>query len=143
MNYWGRCIRAKAQPVHHILIIDDSEFDRRMIRLALENTASELKFTELNDGSNVLEQMAKISPSITFLDIRMPGKSGFDILSEIKSDHLLNKHTVVLVSGSDAECDRSKASDLGAAGYFKKPHTKKEYRNIDLNVEKRFLRKAA
>lgn len=129
--------------MHHILIIDDSEFDRRMIKLAFEPIKSQLEFTELAHADNVLKTMAELSPVLTFLDIRMPGKSGFDILSDIQSDKALKQHNVILVSGSDADCDRRRAKDLGAVAYFKKPHTRKDYKNIADIVEKKFLRKAA
>lgn len=129
--------------MHHILIIDDSEFDRRMITLAMQSTGLNLDFTELSNGSDVLDTMSKLEPTVTFLDIRMPGKSGFEILSEIKSAKNLNNCPVVLVSGSDAQCDRTKASEMGASGYFKKPHTRQDYKDIANNIKQQFMREAA
>lgn len=140
---WGKVYLSKGAAMHHILIIDDSEFDRRMITLAMQSTGLNLDFTELSNGSDVLDTMSKLEPTVTFLDIRMPGKSGFEILSEIKSAKNLNNCPVVLVSGSDAQCDRTKASEMGASGYFKKPHTRQDYKDIANNIKQQFMREAA
>jgi len=66
--------------VAHILVIDDSEFDRRMIMRALRRMDKSLGFEELNNGSGVLETLAQSRPDLILLDIRMPGPSGFEVL---------------------------------------------------------------
>lgn len=129
--------------MHRILIIDDSEFDRRMMALAMKSTGLNLEYIELNNGSTALETIREKSPAVTLLDIRMPGKSGFDVLKDIRQDSTLSDHTVILVSGSDAACDHNQAKELKASGYYMKPHTRKDYQKIALEISETFLEQAA
>lgn len=122
-----------------VLIIDDSEFDRRMMTLAMESTGSALDYRELCDGNDALPTIRQFKPDITLLDIRLPGKSGFDVLREVRSDEGLKDINIVLVSGSKAECDRERALTSGACAYFQKPHRREDYALIAGEINRTFL----
>jgi len=70
--------------VAYILVVDDSEFDRRMIMRALKRADKSIDFAELNNGSSVVDTLRLSRPDLILLDIRMPGPSGFEVLDTIK-----------------------------------------------------------
>ena len=57
----------------------------------------------------------------------MPIITGFDVIQSIKSDLKTKEITIVVLSTSCNETDIKKAKDLGAAGYYIKPSTFKDY----------------
>lgn len=122
-----------------ILIIDDSEFDRRMVTLAMESTGSPLHYYEFSDGKDALTTIREFQPDLTLLDIRLPGKSGFDVLSDIRGDNGLKTLRVVLVSGSKADCDRDRAMEMGACAYYQKPHRREYYASMADEINREFL----
>lgn len=122
-----------------ILIIDDSEFDRRMMTLAMKSTGIPLDYHELSNGNDALTTIREFQPDLTLLDIRLPGKSGFDVLSDIRSDNGLKTLRVVLVSGSKADCDRDRALAMGACAYYQKPHRREDYASMAGEINREFL----
>jgi CheY-like chemotaxis protein len=60
-------------------------------------------------------------PSLIVMDIKMPRKSGFEVLEWIKSDGVMKRIPVVIVSSSDQPDDIDKAYEYGANAYMIKP----------------------
>src|SRR5581483_5882581 len=69
-------------------------------------------------------------PRLIVMDIKMPRKSGFEVLEWIKSDGLLKRIPVVIVSSSDQPPDINKAYELGANAYMIKPVDFKSVENL-------------
>ena len=70
-----------------ILIADDHELVRRGLRQLLADAFPELTLGEALDGRQTLEAAAKQTWDIVLLDINMPGRSGIEILQELKRLH--------------------------------------------------------
>lgn len=68
------------------------------------------------------------SPQIIFLDLNMPGKTGFDVLSELKANQTLKDIPVVIFSTSNDERTVAKSLELGASFYLPKLESFREYR---------------
>jgi CheY-like chemotaxis protein len=126
-----------------VLIIDDSEFDRRMIASAMKSACDDVKCVELSKGDKVLETMRSESPSLTILDIRMPGMSGWEVLEQIKSDKTLSGHNVVMMSGSHSSGDIKMAKTKGANGFYTKPHKQSDYRVVADEMKRTYINAAA
>jgi two-component system phosphate regulon response regulator PhoB len=126
-----------------VLIIDDSEFDRRMIMTAMKFACDNLKCVELSKGERALETMRSESPSLTILDIRMPGMSGWDVLEQIKSDDVLRGLNVVMMSGSHSVGDIKMAETKGADGFYTKPHKKSDYIVVADDMRRTYINIAA
>ena len=60
-------------------------------------------------------------PSLVLLDLKLPRKSGLDVLSWIRANPELRRLPVVILSSSKQTVDVNRAYDLGANGYLAKP----------------------
>jgi len=129
--------------MQRVLLIDDSEFDRRMLTRAMKHADGTLRFVELDNGRRIVETLVAVKPDLVLLDIRMPGFGGFDVLDIIKQDEVFSACNVVMISGSRAEEDKRAAKTKGAAGYYTKPHSQAGYIKIAEDIRDKFLRQAA
>lgn len=114
-----------------VLMADDDADDRMLARDAWEENrpATELQFVE--DGEQLLDYLrnrgrygdrgAAPLPSIILLDLNMPKKDGREALREIKSDPLLKRIPVIVLTTSRAEEDVVNSYDLGVNSFIVKP----------------------
>lgn len=126
-----------------VLIIDDSEFDRRMIVSAITSECGDVKCVELSKGDLVLEIMRHENPTLVILDIRMPGMNGWEVLEKIKSDKKLSCLNVVMMSGSKSSDDIKMAKQKGADGFYTKPYKQSEYASVAVDLNKTYINLAA
>ena len=75
------------------------------------------------DGAQLLNQLRNPPPaaSVIFLDLNMPVKSGFDVLTEIKSSKEIENIPVVILTTSNNPDDVKLSKKLGANLYIRKP----------------------
>jgi CheY-like chemotaxis protein len=116
-----------------ILIADDDEEDRMLVKEALEENRliNVLHFTENGeDLMNYLHNKGKFKdkekyprPGLILLDLNMPKKDGREALKEIKEDPELRAIPVVILTTSKAEEDIIKTYDLGVSSFITKPVT--------------------
>lgn len=71
-------------------------------------------------GEAALDQVKSGRPDIIVLDILLPGKSGFDVLAEIKADPTYKTIPVIILSNLGLESDIQKGKDLGAVAFIVK-----------------------
>jgi DNA-binding NtrC family response regulator len=109
-----------------ILFIDDEECIRQVAARMLEK--DDFHVTTLDSGERVVETLAAKKPVLVFLDIKMPGKSGLDVLKEIKA--VAPDVPVVMVSGHMNSDYALQASKAGACDYILKPVDWRYLRNI-------------
>lgn len=103
-----------------ILIVDDIESNRKLIKLALkkiENT----EFIEAVDGQEALAVMEQQDVDLVMLDLMMPGKDGFEVLRTIKAHEKHNDVPVIVCSAVHGLDSITQALCLGAHDYFTKP----------------------
>jgi len=122
-----------------VLIIDDSDFDRKMIRKAIASKHSNLEFTELSSGHAITDLIIQETPKIAIVDIRMPGMDGFEVLDAIRSIPELSDLPVLMVSGSEQAEDRDMATAHGANGYFVKPPSVADYFSLGRSIYDQYL----
>lgn len=102
-----------------ILVVDDNESNREMLRLLLEPVGFKLRI--LPNGIDVLNIIREWNPSLVLLDMKMPVKDGYEVLKEVRSQKNLKKLPVVAVTASTFEEDREAAMTAGASGFLSKP----------------------
>jgi len=114
-----------------ILLADDDEEDREMTRDALTESrlANDIRFVA--DGEELTDYLfgrgaygepgSAPLPGLILLDLNMPKKDGREVLAEIKTDPVLRRIPVVILTTSQAEQDILKSYDLHANCYISKP----------------------
>jgi DNA-binding LytR/AlgR family response regulator len=97
------------------IIADDERLMRDQLRMRLNQVWPELDIVgEAKNGEEAIELVDELNPDFTFLDIRMPGKTGMEAAAEIG-----NKSQVVFVTAYDAYA--VEAFERGAVDYVLKP----------------------
>lgn len=107
-----------------ILLIDDDEDMRRLMRAILEK--SNYQVHELSSGIDCIEIMHHLSPELVLLDIMMPDVGGFEICQSIKNDEKLRDIPVIFLSSLTAAKDKIKGLEIGGADFFNKDGDKGE-----------------
>ena len=108
---------------NEILIVDDAIFMRRIIKTALIESGFE-NIQEAKDGEEAVRLYKSRKPDIVLLDITMPGKSGIEVLEEIREE--APDAVVIMCSAIGQEKTIEKAVRKGASGYIIKPFKKEE-----------------
>ena len=108
-----------------ILVIEDNRHDVFLIRQALEEAGLEADLTVLEDGGAALQHICELQgspePDLVLLDLNLPSLSGLEILATARERQCLRESPVVILTSSQSSRDRSRAQDLGVAGYLIKP----------------------
>jgi two-component system, OmpR family, response regulator VanR len=100
-----------------VLIVDDDEVIRSLLRLTLPDEGHDL--VEAEDGDQALQIIAARQPSLVLLDWRMPGTSGEGVLSALKQTYP-EVPVIVLTAEPEAKV-RTLAESLGADVFVAKP----------------------
>ena len=103
-----------------ILIVEDDKFLRKLVveKFKQEN----FEVIEAADGEQGLKKIKEEKPNIVLLDLTLPKKDGFQVLSEIKGDKDISSIPVIIFSNLGQREEMEKASKLGAADYLIKAH---------------------
>ena len=108
----------------NVLVIDDEEIWRLMIRRFLENRGYSVK--TVGSGPEAIEMLSSFKPDIILSDVRMPEMNGFDFLDTVRQAPITSKIPVVFFSAIDDFDARKTARDLGAIDFIVKPFNEKE-----------------
>ena len=110
----------------YIYLADDDPDDRELFVDALLEVDPSVVLTQAEDGLQLMEILSTIKepvPEILFLDINMPGKTGFQCLEEIrKQEGRVKEINIIILSTSNDPQDIEKALELGATFYAVKPN---------------------
>lgn len=111
--------RTDAEARSRILVADDDEVSRRLVRRSLE-PAHEV--VEAADGPSALSQIDAAAPDLVLLDVMMPGMSGYDVCREVKARQgdgpIL---PVILLTGLSDRSERTEGLRAGADEFLAKP----------------------
>jgi CheY-like chemotaxis protein len=88
--------RAPGQGPPLVLIIDDQETDRYIIRHHLEEFGCSI--VEATDGEKGLELARRMKPTLVLLDLNMPGMDGFEVLAALRDDAVTASLPVTIVT---------------------------------------------
>jgi DNA-binding NarL/FixJ family response regulator len=123
-----------------ILIADDSEFIRQRIADMLSEIEDVIIVGQACEGQEALDLFYKTKPDIVILDIRMPKRSGIEVLSEIKKDQC--RPVVIILTNYPHEQYRLRCMEAGTDYFFDKSSefekvldVLREYRNNDFSHE--------
>ena len=109
-----------------VLIADDEKAGRVLIKEYLEDYPELVLISEVNNGVDAINEINRFKPDLVFLDIQMPGKTGFEVLN-----HLDEIPKIIFSTAFDEYA--LKAFDVHAVDYLLKPYTKDRFK---LAIEK-------
>ena len=98
-----------------ILIVDDEEKIRELIRMNLELAG--YICDEAEDGEVAIDKMKQFNPDLVLLDIMLPKKNGY----EIAEDFIKANISIIFLTAKDSVVDKVKGLKLGADDYIVKP----------------------
>jgi two-component system cell cycle response regulator len=104
---------------HRILSVDDSRTVRIIVRKAFRAFSCDI--VEAGNGVEALASIAKEAPALVLLDVTMPTMDGVELLTKLKSDPVLAKIPVVMLTAEGAQDQVKKITELGATDYIVKP----------------------
>ncbi len=109
-----------------ILIADDEQYVRMELHALLKELVPKAIIDEVENGTGLKEALSVNRYQIAFIDIKMPGASGLEVLESLKI-----KNTVFIILSGYSEFDYArKAVSLGISEYMLKPITKKELEEV-------------
>lgn len=103
------------------LIVDDEKLARDLLREYLEGFPNVQIVGECEQGNDAVEKIDKLKPDILFLDVQMPGMTGFDVLEEIE-----HEPHVIFTTAYDQYA--IKAFEKNAVDYLLKPLDEERFR---------------
>jgi CheY-like chemotaxis protein len=129
---WNRNAYMKRNHPHiAVLLVEDDLDDIFMVQRAFKKAHIPNPLQIVTDGeqaTSFLQGEGKYAdrhlhplPQLIVMDLKMPRKSGFEMLEWIKNDSHLRRIPVVIVSSSDEPSDINRAYELGANAYMVKP----------------------
>lgn len=119
----------------HILIADDEEAIRALLRELLEPEG--FKIDEATAGSQVIDALRTNAADLILMDVRMPGKSGLEVLREVRDGS--NDVPIILMTAYGTANTVIEAIQLGAYDYITKPF---DLDHVLLTVKNFFKRQA-
>tara|TARA_R110002072_G_scaffold302710_2_gene487803 strand:- start:423645 stop:424616 length:972 start_codon:yes stop_codon:yes gene_type:complete len=120
--------RASGERPIEILIVDDSEDDVILLKEAFGDCPMVEFIGAVEDGEQALQFLRREGefgdakrPGLVLMDINMPRKNGFEVLTEMRSDVFLSNVPVVMLTTSKQESDILRAYEGGACSFIAKP----------------------
>lgn len=116
-----------------LLVIEDDSNDVFFLERAIRKTGETISVEVVRTGPQAIEYLSGQAnfqdrtrhplPHLIFLDLHLPGKSGLEVLSWIRSRPELDSIIIVLLTASKVEESIAKAYEIGANSYLVKPAT--------------------
>jgi len=117
----------KLKKTLRVVIVENDDNDVFFIERALQKAGFNLPLTRLKDGQYAIDYFSDLKmearPDLVLLDVQMPRKNGFEVLTWLRGHPLYVKMPVMMLTSSDDPVDIHKAKHLGATEFLtKKAH---------------------
>jgi chemotaxis family two-component system response regulator PixH len=101
------------------LVIDDSFTEMQILCAYLQQIG--IKVSTASSGEEALEKIDRERPNIILLDVVLPGRSGFEICRELKTETKTSKIPIIMCSTKGTDIDKFWGLKQGADAYLTKP----------------------
>ncbi|MCV2873243.1 response regulator [Defluviimonas sp. WL0050] len=108
----------------HVLLIEDEPHIAEAIRFLLARDGWAV--TSHSDGTDAVEVIRRAAPDVLILDLMLPGRSGHEILSDLRGDPDLATLPVLVLSARGHADTRAKVEQAGASRFIAKPFANDE-----------------
>lgn len=112
-----------------ILLIEDDIFLSSLLKNRFQKEGFDIQL--VGDGNEAMKAVKDQKPDLILLDIILPGKSGFEVLEEMRTDPHTARIPVMIISNLGQESDVEKGKELGVVDYLVKSRV-----SIDFLVQK-------
>jgi diguanylate cyclase (GGDEF)-like protein len=109
-----------------ILLIDDSPEIHTLVKVRLSK--EQVVLHSAHDGTAGLEAARNLQPDLILLDVGLPGRDGFAICAELKSDRRTANIPIIFLTGATSTDEKIRGLELGATDYVVKPFEPAELR---------------
>jgi CheY-like chemotaxis protein len=123
-----------------LLLVEDSEHDVFLMKRALKQAEIHNPVYVIGDGEQAIDYLSGNGefadreafpfPALVFLDLKLPLKSGHDVLEWIRQTGGMSELVVVVLTSSDEPSDINRAYKLGANSYLVKPPSLIQLRDL-------------
>ncbi len=127
-DYMFMCNRCNAMPdkTPIVLLVEDNPDHALLTRRALEDVTPAVEFIHIADGDKAMtfledHEAAPSAPWLILLDLRLPRRSGFEVLERLKQNEFWRRVPVVIFTSSERDADVEEALRLFANSYVVKP----------------------
>ncbi|MDJ0618044.1 MAG: response regulator [Calothrix sp. MO_192.B10] len=107
-----------------VLIVEDGLTDMEILSRYLQEAGHSVMSAKSSEEAQ--EKISQNYPDLIFLDVILPGKSGYEICRELKEDPQTNQIPVVFCSTKNSDVDKMWGTMLGADAYLSKPISQDE-----------------
>jgi CheY-like chemotaxis protein len=107
-----------------VLVCDNEAPMRMLIRAALKGAG--YAAVEARDGDEAISLARDLKPDLIVLDMMMPGRTGLEVLSELREDPEFADTPVVMLTARTQESDRDAATRAGVDRFLTKPFSPRE-----------------
>lgn len=108
-----------------ILLVEDSETDEKLARLAFRACGVENELVVVRDGAEALDYLLggvpRPAPTLVLLDLGLPRVDGHEVLRRVRADARTSRLPVVIFTSSSQDEDIARSHDLGASAHVRKP----------------------
>jgi len=123
-----------------VLLAEDNDDHALLIQMALERASRlPVELHRARNGDEALDFVKNVVPDLILLDLKMPGRSGHEVLAVIKADPDLRRIPVAVLTSSDRDEDVARSYGLGGNHFITKPEDPLELesklRSLLKNVE--------
>ena len=102
-----------------ILIVDDENFNRELLRIILAPDGFELQMA--SGGKEALAMVVENPPDLILLDVKMPELNGYEVSRKLKENPATQNIPIILISALDDRDARLLGLNAGAEDYLSKP----------------------
>ncbi len=100
-----------------VMMVDDEPINIEVTQVHLEE-AGYSRFASTSEPREALSLIGEQRPDVLLLDLMMPGKSGFEILTEMKAAKILQDVPTIVLTSSTDPATKLKALELGATDFL-------------------------
>ena len=109
----------RGAPRHRVLVVDDNSDGAEMLAVCLRELGHDVCIAL--DGVEALELARGFSPALVFLDLGLPGLSGYEVIERIRQIPGCAGVPIVAVTGYARESDRARTREAGFSAHVAKP----------------------
>jgi DNA-binding response OmpR family regulator len=108
----------------HVVLVEDELNIAEAIRFLLSNDGWRVQ--TIANGGSAVEVIRNAAPDLVMLDVNLPGKSGFEILEELRADPAFADLPILMLTARGQSRDREMAEKAGVSRFMTKPFSNSE-----------------